>query len=119
MCVEAAGGRVDRLKAAVKMVADNEEVEFGALANYMAFRLALQDVNWWGAATNLQSNERHPWGDRQRLVVAEALNWTIRTMLTMSDSFAGPYDERGMRNGREEENSWQAEPRSPAGHMHQ
>lgn len=61
MCVHAAGGRVDRLKRAVEMVAENEDVEVGALANYMAFRLSLQDVNWWGAATNLQSSDSNPW----------------------------------------------------------
>ncbi len=61
MCVHAAGGRVERLKAAVSMVADNEDIEVGALANYMAFRLSFQDVNWWGAATNLQSSDRNPW----------------------------------------------------------
>ena len=61
MCVHAAGGRVERLKAAVSMVADNEDVEVGALANFMAFRLSFQDVNWWGAATNLQSSDRNPW----------------------------------------------------------
>ena len=43
------------------MVADSEDVELAALANYMAFRLSLQDVNWWGAATNLQSSDRNPW----------------------------------------------------------
>jgi hypothetical protein len=61
MCVHAAGGRVDRLKNAVRMVADTEDIEIGALANYMAFRLSLQDVNWWGAATNLQSSDSNPW----------------------------------------------------------
>ncbi|MCL4204864.1 MAG: helix-turn-helix domain-containing protein [Pirellulaceae bacterium] len=61
MCVHAAGGRVDRLKNAVQMVADTEDIELGALANYMAFRLSLQDVNWWGAATNLQSSDSNPW----------------------------------------------------------
>lgn len=61
MCVHAAGGRVERLKAAVSMVADTEDVDVGALANCMAFRLSLQDVNWWGAATNLQSSDGNPW----------------------------------------------------------
>jgi transcriptional regulator with XRE-family HTH domain len=61
-CVQAAGGRVERLKAVVPQVAGKAGVEVGALANYMAFRLSLQDINWWGAATNLQKGEGDPCG---------------------------------------------------------
>jgi hypothetical protein len=69
MCVDAAGGRVERLKSVVPMVAESEGVEVGALANYMAFRLSLQDINWWGAATNLQDDDSNPW--------AVARDWLI------------------------------------------
>ena len=31
------------------------------LANYMAFRLSLQNINWWGAANNLQTIAENPW----------------------------------------------------------
>lgn len=55
LCVESAKGSVERLKAAVQRVADREAVDVGALANYMAFRLSRQGINWWAAATNLQS----------------------------------------------------------------
>ena len=61
MCVDAASGRVPRLKSAVPMIADSEGVETGALANYMAFRLSLQGIDWWGTATNLQSDDSDPW----------------------------------------------------------
>lgn len=61
-CVQAAGGRVERLKAVVPQVAGKAGVEVGALANYMAFRLSLQDINWWGAATNLQKGDADPCG---------------------------------------------------------
>lgn len=61
MCVEAAGGRVERLKGVVPMVAESEGIEVGALVNYMAFRLSLQDINWWGTAANLQTNDANPW----------------------------------------------------------
>lgn len=61
MCVEAAGGRVERLKGVVPMVAECEGVDVGALANYMAFRLSLQDINWWGTAANLQVGSGSPW----------------------------------------------------------
>lgn len=56
-CVQAAGGRVERLKSAVPQVAQDAEVEVGALANYMAFRLSLQDIDWWGTAVNLQKED--------------------------------------------------------------
>jgi cytidylate kinase len=55
-CVEAAKGSVERLKSAVPQVAKRAGVSVEALANYMAFRLSLQGINWWGAATNLQED---------------------------------------------------------------
>lgn len=61
MCIELAGGRVESLKSTVTKVAEMEEVDVGSLANYLAFRLSLQDVNWWGAATNLQMQGNSPW----------------------------------------------------------
>ncbi|MFC1611498.1 helix-turn-helix domain-containing protein [Myxococcota bacterium] len=54
MCVKAANGSVERLKSKLLSVAKQEGVPVDALANYMAFRLSLQGINWWGAATNLQ-----------------------------------------------------------------
>lgn len=53
-CVQIARGSVERLKEATVRVATSESVDLGALAQYMAFRLSAQGVNWWGAATNLQ-----------------------------------------------------------------
>ena len=55
-CVKAANGSVERLKAAVPKVATVAGVSVDALANYMAFRLSLQGINWWGAARNLQED---------------------------------------------------------------
>ena len=60
-CVEAAKGRVEYLKSAVPRVASRNGVETADLANYLAYRLSLQNINWWGAATNLQSGEADPW----------------------------------------------------------
>jgi len=56
MCVKAAGGSVERLKTVVPKVAKREHVAADALANYMAFRLSLQGINWWGTANNLQTS---------------------------------------------------------------
>ena len=61
MCVEAANGSVERLKKVVPQIANREKVSVDLLANYMAFRLSLQGINWWGAATNLQTTGQNPW----------------------------------------------------------
>jgi transcriptional regulator with XRE-family HTH domain len=60
-CVAAARGSVERLKAVVPTVAERHGVGVGALANYMAFRLSWQGINWWGAAANLQKDDGDPW----------------------------------------------------------
>jgi transcriptional regulator with XRE-family HTH domain/cytidylate kinase len=54
ICVKEAHESVERLKKAVARVAEREGVDVGALANYLAFRLSRQGINWWAAATNLQ-----------------------------------------------------------------
>jgi len=61
-CVTAANGSVERLKSVVPRIAAQEEVDPAALANYMAYRLQSQEgPSWWGAATNLQQTDPHPW----------------------------------------------------------
>ena len=66
MCVRAtrgqsSHGRVELLKQVVPTIARQEHVPTAALANYMAFRLSLQKINWWGAATNLQEPSTGAW----------------------------------------------------------
>jgi N-glycosylase/DNA lyase len=41
-------------------VATTSGVNVGVLANYVAYRLSLQDENWWGAAANLQDRSVDP-----------------------------------------------------------
>jgi transcriptional regulator with XRE-family HTH domain/dephospho-CoA kinase/Zn-dependent peptidase ImmA (M78 family) len=53
-CVKAAKRSVEKLKSAVGRVAKENQVPVDVLANYVAFRLSLQGINWWGAANNLQ-----------------------------------------------------------------
>lgn len=60
-CVETARGRVQTLKRVVPEVAARHGVSSADLANYMAYRLSLQGINWWGTAANLQSNDGDPW----------------------------------------------------------
>ncbi|MFC1970052.1 helix-turn-helix domain-containing protein [Chloroflexota bacterium] len=61
LCVKASSGAVEYLKAAVPRIAAKENVQLGDLANYMAFRLSMQDINWWGTANNLQETGENPW----------------------------------------------------------
>lgn len=60
VCVSMAKGSVPSLKGVVRKVAELERADLGALANYVAFRLSLQGINWWGAAANLQSTDEDP-----------------------------------------------------------
>ncbi len=60
-CIQAAKNSVERLKAVVPMIAEQENVPVDSLANYMAFRLSLQGLNWWGTANNLQVPNMAPW----------------------------------------------------------
>lgn len=59
--VTAARNSVERLKGVVPGVAERANVSVGALANYLAFRLSWQGLNWWGAANNLQTEDSDPW----------------------------------------------------------
>jgi ribosome-binding protein aMBF1 (putative translation factor) len=85
ICVQAAQNSVERLKAVVPRVAAREHVPADALANYMAFRLSLQGINWWGAATNLQEAGTDPWQTARNLFLEQAnierLNDVDRTLL--------------------------------------
>ena len=60
-CVAQAGNMAPRLQAVVRRVAKKRGVSVGALANYLAFRLSWQGLNWWGAAANLQREDEDPW----------------------------------------------------------
>ena len=60
-CVAKSCKMVSLLKRVVPKVAKTRGVSVGALANYLAFRLSWQGVNWWGAAANLQSDDGEPW----------------------------------------------------------
>jgi transcriptional regulator with XRE-family HTH domain/Zn-dependent peptidase ImmA (M78 family) len=64
LCEQEAKGSIEQLKRVVPKIAARENVSVASLANYMAFRLSLQGENWWGAATNLQTEDTDytdPW----------------------------------------------------------
>lgn len=69
LCVLEAQGKIERLKAAVPIIAAKEGVEIDALANHMAFRLSTQGINWWGTANNLQPSGPPPWEYAARVLL--------------------------------------------------
>lgn len=71
-CVQSAKRSVEQLKSVVPTVAREEHVPTDALANYMAFRLSLQGLDWWGAAHNLQVPSTAAWRITRDLLLARA-----------------------------------------------
>jgi hypothetical protein len=71
-CVQSANRSVEQLKRVVPTVARQEHVSTDALANYMAFRLSLQKLDWWGAAINLQVPSTAAWRITRDLLLARA-----------------------------------------------
>ena len=71
-CLAEAQNDLRRLKAAVKRVAEREAVSVDSLANYLAFRLSVeQGKNWWGTANSLQSMGS-PWRDVRNIFFERA-----------------------------------------------
>lgn len=60
-CIDEAGGRIELFRSTVTKVSQRHNIDVGLLANFLAFRLSLQGVNWWGAASNLQQESKNPW----------------------------------------------------------
>lgn len=54
------GGDIRRFKSAVARLATSTGIDVGVIANYVAHRLWQQDVQWWGAAANLQDRSVDP-----------------------------------------------------------
>jgi transcriptional regulator with XRE-family HTH domain len=72
-CVADSAGNLKRLKAVLPQVARRYNVSTGVVANYMAYRLADQGENWWGAANNLQLDPTDPF-DQARAVLLQHVN---------------------------------------------
>ncbi|MBN8227238.1 helix-turn-helix domain-containing protein [Corallococcus macrosporus] len=73
-CVREAKGSIPNLKTALPRVAQRNDVPIDALANYMAWRLSQQNLNWWGTATNLQSKDQNPWRETHEFLIRR-LDW--------------------------------------------
>lgn len=59
-CVEASRGQIPALKGTVARIAQQASIVVDHLANYLAWRLSLQQENWWGTANNLQTQVGDP-----------------------------------------------------------
>jgi transcriptional regulator with XRE-family HTH domain len=68
-CVAACGGKLQKLKAVLPDVARRYHISPGVLANYMAYRLAAQGENWWGAAKNLQLDSTETFDEARRVLL--------------------------------------------------
>ena len=60
-CLELASYRIENLKTAVKKVSREEHIGEDVLANYLAYRLSLQNENWWATANSLQITSPDPY----------------------------------------------------------
>ena len=58
--LDAIGGSVPRLKAALPALARQAEVPVDVLANYLAYQLSSQGINWWPTALTFHSIDT-PW----------------------------------------------------------
>lgn len=84
-CKRACGGKLQRLKAVLPEVARQFNVNLGSLANHLAYRLASEGKNWWGAAHNLQQTEVEPFSIAREALFArinlQRLNGLDRDLL--------------------------------------
>jgi hypothetical protein len=60
-CVTAAHGKIEWLKRALPGIAKENEVDVGMLANYIANRLSMQNINWWPTSAKLQTTTPSAW----------------------------------------------------------
>jgi len=60
-CLSLANYRIENLKNAVNKVSVTENIGEDVLANYLAYRLSLQNENWWATANSLQITSPDPY----------------------------------------------------------
>lgn len=59
-CMKATNGDIPLFKSAAPRIAQQAGVVVDHFANYLAWRLSLQQENWWGTASNLQTQVGDP-----------------------------------------------------------
>ncbi len=60
-CLSLANYKIENLKTAVNKVSKEENIGEDVLANYLAYRLSLQNENWWSTANSLQITYPDPY----------------------------------------------------------
>jgi hypothetical protein len=89
-CVQKTGGKMARLKSVVQNVARSENIREDILANFVAFRLSLDDQNWWGAASALQVTTPDPFSIASDIllknIATSKINEMERNLLQMAIS---------------------------------
>lgn len=60
-CLLHANYKIENLKVAVSKVSMDEHIGADIIANYLAYRLSLQNENWWSTATSLQITNPDPY----------------------------------------------------------
>lgn len=89
-CASEAGGNIPLLKTVVPRVAERAGGPVDVLANYLAYRLAMEGQNWWGTATALQSGGGGAWAIARDVLLERAdlsrLNDVDRSLLTQAIS---------------------------------
>ena len=60
-CLATRMGAEGGLTVAVLRVASRDDVNVAALANYVAFRLSLEGIDWWPAAADMQGAAVDPY----------------------------------------------------------
>lgn len=76
LALEKSQGKRALLQRAVVLVARQQNVDAGALALNVAYRLHEQGEDWWGAAFNMQDRRGQPW-DIARDTLMKHLNWSL------------------------------------------
>jgi hypothetical protein len=87
-CAVVSNQRMEWLKSAVQTVAAKHNVRVDLLANYLAYRLSLEDQDWWGTAAKLQTTKVNPWQEVRDFLVGnlkwESLNEGDRDLLSQA-----------------------------------
>ena len=68
VAIETAGGNVARLKGVVADVAEAGEVAADVLAYFLAHRLVLNGISWWGTARSFDAGQEDPWSIARDMV---------------------------------------------------
>ncbi len=84
--LEIAGYRLDQLKKATLSMSDETGIRADFIANYLAFRLQMNDKNWWGTANTLQITNPDPFNIAKQILnnrtSSEALNTIDNNLLS-------------------------------------